>query len=197
MANFKDSPKFSLHDDYYTPKFAWEQIVDVIPDIVNKKTGKTRKPRVYEAFCLNSNMQSPRYLEELGFPVIASKDKDFLLESDRPDPKSYDIIISNPPFARITSFKKRAQSLKWKCLSQLFELDKPFIIILNATNLSSKWFKTLIRGKEQDIKIIFSAKKINYDKYQKGGEVKIETTKNCSFNSIYVAYKILDRNVWL
>ena len=47
MANFKDSPHFSTHNDYYTPKSAWEQIQNFI----------SKDKTIYEAFMLNSNNQ--------------------------------------------------------------------------------------------------------------------------------------------
>jgi hypothetical protein len=58
-----------------------------------------------------------------------------------------------------------------------------------------KWFMELSEGK--DIKFIFPSSKINYDKYKEGGEEKIEGGKGASFNSIYVCYKILDKNEWI
>jgi len=33
MANLKDSPRFQIYDDYYTPKSAWEQIVKEFPSL--------------------------------------------------------------------------------------------------------------------------------------------------------------------
>ena len=58
MSNFKDtSTSFTIHDDYYTPKYAWAQIQHFI-----KKRGYTT---IYEAFMLNSNEQSKKYLQEL------------------------------------------------------------------------------------------------------------------------------------
>ena len=66
---------------------------------------------------------------------------------------------------------------------------------MNSTNMFAKWFKELVEG--HDIKFIFTSRKIQYDKYQKGGVDKIIQTGGCSFNSIYVCFKVLDRNVWL
>ena len=46
---------------------------------------------------------------------------------------------------------------------------------------------------EQDILNQMSeADKLVYD-----SQKKLETAKNCSFNSIYVTYKVLDRNIWV
>ena len=48
MANFKDTNTFSIHNDYYTPKYAWEQIKHFIP----------KNTTIYESFMLGSNEQS-------------------------------------------------------------------------------------------------------------------------------------------
>ena len=31
MANFKDSPKFAVYDQYFTPKWVWEKILSLVP----------------------------------------------------------------------------------------------------------------------------------------------------------------------
>lgn len=187
MSNFKDSPLFAVHNDYYTPKSAWEQI----KQFVNTDL------KVWECFLLNcGNEQSKKYLTECGYEVIGNKNVDFLNEETyTPEMKNkdYGIIISNPPFERIKSFKQRKENLKYKCLKKLLDLDKPFIIIMNSTNMFQKWFMELVEGK--DIKFIFPSSKINYEKYKDGEPV--EAGKSCSFNSIYVCYKIIEKNEWI
>lgn len=190
MANFKDSPKFTTHNDYYTPKLAWEQIK---PFLEVKNFGA-----IFECFLLNSNEQSKTYLEELGYNVIGNKNVDFLDETTWDETmikKDYDCIISNPPFERIKSYKERKSNLKYKCIKKLLDNDKPFIILMNSTNMFQKWFMELVEGK--DIKFIFPSKKIEYDKYKEGGLIKEKSSGSCSFNSIYVCYKVLDKNEWI
>ena len=48
MANFKDSPKFQIQDEYYTPKKAWDKIKHVIPP----------DALLWEAFGLNPSIHS-------------------------------------------------------------------------------------------------------------------------------------------
>ena len=108
--------------------------------------------------------------------------------------KNYDCVISNPPFQRVV-YSDRHNNLKYCCIKKLLEIDKPFIIILNSTNIFSRWFKELVEG--YDIKFIFPSRKINYDKYKEGGEEKIDTNSQASFNSIFVCYKMLDKNEWV
>ncbi len=220
MANFKDSPLFQIHNDYYTPKSAWSDISNII-----KRKGHKN---IFEAFMLNSNEQSKKYLEELDFNVLGNKNIDFLNEETYTTDiknKNYDLIVSNPPFEKIKSFSKRNDSLKYKCIEKLIRNDKPFIIILNSTNIHSKWFQFLVKDIQQNIQFIYPTKKINYDKYEKGGINKIYTkseylkkinkklkeltteekgiynkslNKNvASFNSIYVCYKVIENNMWI
>ena len=218
MSNFKDSPHFATHDDYYTPISAWKQIKPFID--------KKGYNKIFECFLLNSNEQSKRNLETLGYEVIGDKTVDFLDKSTWSEEmlnKDYGLILSNPPFERIKSYKQRTENLKYKCIKQLVDNDKPFIILMNSTNMFQKWFKEIVENK--DVKFIFPSKKINYDKYDKGGVEKVKTqniylkelkkkkkdlTKtekeiyaelpslaSCSFNSIYVCYKVLDKNEWI
>jgi len=97
MANF--NPKtFLKHDDYMTPKYAWENIKHLIP----------ADKIIWEAFY--GDGKSGQYLTELGFNVI-HEPIDFFNE----EPDNWDIIVSNPPFSKSKEVMKR-----------LKELDKPF-----------------------------------------------------------------------
>ena len=187
MSNFKDtSTSFTIHDDYYTPKYAWAQIKHFI-----ERKGFTT---IYEAFMLNSNEQSKKYLQELGFNVVGDKTIDFL--TDEIDKNSYDIVVSNPPFVRVI-WSKRKTNLKYMCIKKLLDNDKPFIIILNSMNIMSKWFKELIDLSKKNIEFIYPTKKMYFDKYEKGGLNHIETKKGTSFLSCYMTYGILDKNEWI
>jgi len=99
MAGFH-TKTFLKHDDYMTPKYAWENIQEYIP----------KDKIIWEAFM--GDGKSGQYLEELGFNVIHN-DNDFFESNEG------DILVSNPPF-----------SDKNKTMKRLKELDKPFIILL-------------------------------------------------------------------
>jgi|TARA_R110002033_G_scaffold125732_2_gene167799 hypothetical protein len=172
MANLKDCSKFNVHDDFYTRKQAWEQIT---PFISNDKT-------IYEFCLLNSNEQSKKYWIELGYKVIGNKTIDFL--KDNVEEEQADILVSNIPFS---------SEIKKKMLIKLVELDKPFIIIMNSLNLFTKYFKEIF--KDKDIYFIYPSSKIHYDKYQ--NNTLMETKNNTSFYSIYVCYKVIDKNIWI
>ena len=165
MANLKDSPKFEIYDDYYTPKYAWENISHLIP---NDKI-------IWEAFLLNSHKsKSKQNLQDLGKKVIGDTSWDFM--NTTPE---YDIIVSNPPFNK---------EIKIPILKRLIELDKPFIIILNCCNLFCNYFNDIFKNNREDLQIIFPKGKIHFEKLMPNG--KTEYKKNTSFYCIYVAYKM-------
>jgi len=165
MANLKDSPMFKIHNDYYTPKSAWEKINHLIP----------KDKLIWEACMLNSNLsKSSEYLTELGNEVIYNTSWD-ILEENRGD-----IIVTNPPFET---------KLKQKILKRLVELDKPFIIIMNSMNTFANYFTEILDKKY--IQIITPRAKINFDKMENNKLIK---TKNCSFYCVYVAYKMNLKN---
>ena len=90
MAGFH-TKRFTQHDDYMTPKHAWEDIKQYIPNKV-----------IWEAFY--GNGQSGDHLRQLGFNVI-HEDIDFF-ESDRGE-----IIVTNPAFSLVKDVMKRLEIL--------------------------------------------------------------------------------------
>ena len=187
MTNFKTANKFSVWNDYYTKLSAWKQIQHFIP----------KDALIWEAFLLNSNEQSKRFLQYLGFNVIGNKDIDFLndIHTEEIMKKCPTIIVSNPPFEKISSFNQRHSNLKYKIFKKLFKLDIPFIIIMNSTNLFQIWFRELVGDK--DVKFIIPSRKIYFDKYEMGGKKKIEKNGTPSFNSVYLTYKVLHKNEFI
>jgi len=110
MAGFH-TKTFLKHDDYMTPKYAWENIAHLIP----------KDKVIWEAFY--GDGKSSDYLKELGFNVI-HKEVDFF-ENDLGD-----IIVSNPPFSKVKEIMKR-----------LLQLDKPFILILPSSKINTSYFR--------------------------------------------------------
>ena len=108
---------FSKHDDYMTPKYAWENIKDYIP----------RDRVIWEPFY--GDGKSGEDLRSLGFNVIHE-------EIDFFDNNKGDIIISNPPFTK-----------KKDILTRLIELDKPFIIITHQSLLFTQYFRKIMEDK--------------------------------------------------
>jgi hypothetical protein len=110
MAGFH-TKTFLKHDDYMTPKYAWENIAHLIP----------KDKVIWEAFY--GDGKSGEYLKELGFNVI-HEPVDFF-ENDLGE-----IIVSNPPFSKVKKIMKR-----------LMVLDKPFIIILPSSKINTFYFR--------------------------------------------------------
>lgn len=110
MAGFQ-TKTFLKHDDYMTPKSAWENIKNLIP----------QDKVIWEAFY--GDGKSGEYLKELGFNVIHE-------EIDFFENNLGDIIVSNPPFSKSKEIIKR-----------LKELDKPFIIILPASKICTSYIR--------------------------------------------------------
>lgn len=107
---------FQKHDDYMTPKYAWENIQQFIP----------KDKVIWEAFYGDGN--SGNYLKELGFNVI-HEEVDFF-ENDLGD-----IIVSNPPFSKSKEIMKRMK-----------ELDKPFILILPSQKINTSYMREYFKG---------------------------------------------------
>jgi len=116
MASFH-TKTFSKHDDYMTPKHAWEDIQHLIP----------RDKVIWEAFYGNGD--SGRFLTELGFDVIHD-DVDFF------ETNLGEMIVSNPPFSKSKDVVKR-----------LAELDKPFIMILPCSKINTSYFRENFKNK--------------------------------------------------
>jgi hypothetical protein len=173
MANLKDSPHFEIHDDYYTPKSAWDQISHIIP----------KDKIIWEACMLNAEKsKSPEWLGFHG-QVVYSSGMDCLEDQ----PTKWDMIITNIPFDR---------KLKIPILKKFVEYDKPFITIMNSMNLFSKYMREIFGENIKHLQVIHPSSKINFDKLI-GDEVK--ETKNCSFYCVYVCYKMkLDtKDLWI
>ena len=120
MANFTHET-FTEHDDWMTPKSAWENIKQFIP------TNKV----IWEAFYGDGT--SGTILKDMGFNTI-HENIDFF-ENDKGE-----IIVSNPPFKFIPQVLKRMK-----------ELDKPFILIMPSSKINTQYFRKLFKNEIQII----------------------------------------------
>jgi len=137
MAGF-NTKTFTKHDDYMTPKYAWENIIDYIP---------TEKI-IWESFYGNGD--SGKFLTELGLNTI-HEDIDFFKENRG------DLVISNPPF-----------TLCKEILTRLKDLDKPFILIMPCSKIYTQYFRRLFSESENPIQIIIPRKRIQFIKTLNG-----------------------------
>ena len=163
MANFHQKT-FEVYDDYMTPKNAWENIKHLIP----------KNKIIWEAFF--GDGESGKHLNDLGFETI-HKEVDFF------ENNLGDIIVSNPPFAKIKGI-----------LERLLIIDKPFILILPSSKINTSYFRA---WKDKDIQIIIPRKRIHFLKLIDG---EISTEKSCcNFDCFYYCYKMnYDKDItWL
>jgi hypothetical protein len=137
MAGFH-TKTFIVHDDYMTPKYAWENITDYIP----------KNKVIWEAFYGDGT--SGKYLKELGYKVI-HEPIDFF-ESNKGD-----IIVSNPPFSQAK-----------EVLARLKELNKPFIIILPSSKINTQYVRNLFKDTDDKLQIIIPRKRIQFIKMLNG-----------------------------
>jgi hypothetical protein len=137
MAGFH-TKTFMKHDDYMTPKYAWENIQQFIP----------KDKVIWEAFY--GDGKSGEFLTELGFNVI-HEEIDFF-EEDRGD-----IIVSNPPFSKSK-----------EVLTRLKELNKPFIIILPASKICTQYVRSLFANDTSPLQLIVPRSRIHFLKQVEG-----------------------------
>jgi hypothetical protein len=114
MSGF-DAKAFKKHDDYMTPRSAWENIQHIIP----------KDTVLWEAFY--GNGQSQQYLQDLGFTVEGGPDEDFFKHNKG------EIVVTNPPFTIIPAI-----------LARLIEIDKPFILIMPTSKINTQYFRKLL-----------------------------------------------------
>ena len=131
MAGFQ-TKTFTRHNDYMTPKSAWDNIIDYIP----------KDKVLWEAFY--GDGMSGKYLEDLGYDVI-HEDIDFF-ENDRGE-----IVCSNPPYEYCSQI-----------LTRLKLLNKPFILIMPSSKICTQYFRKLFCDADDPIQIIIPRKRIHF-----------------------------------
>ncbi len=137
MAGFH-TKTFIKHDDYMTPKYAWENIKDYIP-----------KVKIWEAFY--GDGESGKHLKELGFDVI-HEPIDFFDDAIRPE---YECLVSNIPFSKSKEI-----------MNKLREIDKPFIIIMPSSKINTSYFRENFM--DDRLQIIIPRKRIQFIKLVNG-----------------------------
>jgi len=137
MAGFH-TKTFIKHDDYMTPKYAWENIKHFIP----------QDKVIWEAFYGDGT--SGAYLEELGFNVIHGP-IDFFNDDTLPN---YGTIVSNPPY-----------SISKEIMDRLLILDKPFILLFPSSKITTNYFR---KWKNKGLQIIIPRRRIHFNKLIEG-----------------------------
>lgn len=159
MSNWLNYVKFNVKDEYYTPKILVEPIVKYIPE------GST-------IWCPFDTKDSEfvRRFQEHNCKVIYSHlwtGQDFF---DYEPDIEYDYIISNPPFSR-----------KLEVLERLYQLNKPFAMVLGLPILNYQEIGNFFVGR--DIQLLIVDKKVSFD------------GKTSSFNNSYFCRDILPKDL--
>lgn len=113
-----------------------------------------------------------------GYEVVAThieQGQDFF----KIEPPECDYIISNPPY-----------SVKGEVLQKLFELDKPFAMLVGVVGLfeSQKRFNMF---KSNEFEIMYFNKRVSYFKDYNDPKPSL----NPPFSSVYVCHKMLPKQI--
>ena len=158
----------SKNDEFYTPEYAIKPIL------------KHLSPPPHTIWCPFDTGKSlfVKTFRAAGYTVIAthiSCGQDFF-EMEVPE---CDYIISNPPY-----------SLKGKVFERLFEIGKPFAMLVGVVGLfeSQQRFEMF---KNNDFEIMYMNKRISYFK----DYAEQKPSLNPPFSSVYVCHDILPRQI--
>jgi len=121
------------NDDFYTQRSTWELIDNFIP----------KDKIIYEGFWGDGT--SGNYLNDLGCKKVIHKNIDFF---ENVNLIEYDILISNIPF-----------SIKKDILHKLYEVNKPFIIIMPYEVIFYKYFD---KYKTNDTQLIIPKQRLHF-----------------------------------
>ena len=159
MSSWLSKGKFSEKDEYYTPSILIEPILKYI------------KP--------GASIWCPFDTEDSEFVIQFKKNNYNVIYSHiwngqdffefEPD-MEYDYIISNPPF-----------TLKLEVLKRLYELNKPFAMILGLPILNYQVVGEFFVGK--DLQLLIVDKKVSFD------------GKTSSFNNSFFCHKMLPKDL--
>lgn len=156
---------FSKNDEWYTPDYAVEPIMDYL--MPNSK--------VWCPFDLEDS-NFVKVLTSNGFQVTHThifEGKDFF-ETEVPD---CDYIISNPPYSKKTEVLKR-----------LFEIDKPFAMLMNLQGIfdSKDRFEMFMSN---EFEMLWLNPRVNFIK-EKGS-----VPNGVPFQSGYITHKLLHQKI--
>lgn len=162
----------SKNDEFYTPAYAITPLLRHLPPPYSD--------RPISIWCPFDTEESlfVRIFRLFGYQVTAthlSTGQDFF--STEPPPCDY--IISNPPY-----------SLKGEVLERLFDLDKPFAMLVGVVGLfeSQRRFELF---REHDFELMYFNRRVAYFKSYKDPAPSL----NPPFSSVYVCRGILPKTI--
>ena len=159
--------KFNKNDEYYTPSYAIYPII------------KYLKPnsKIWCPFDTNES-NFVKLLKKEGHNVSNSHISEGLnfFDADKEKCKSFDYIISNPPY-----------SMKTEVFQKLFELERPFAMLVGVVGLfeSKKRFEMF---RDNKIEVMYFDKRISYFKSYEDQKPSL----NPPFSSVYLCSNVLE-----
>lgn len=158
-------------DEVFTPDYAVTPIIKYVKQFANKKN---KDIIVWCPFDTEDSEFVNKFIDN-DISVIAThidNGQNFF----EYEPDYYDIIVSNPPF-----------SIKDSILKRLYELDKPFAMLLPIPTLQGqKRFRYI-----KDCQALIFDKRINYFKNKNTKEIQ----KGVSFGSFYLCKNLLPKDL--
>lgn len=163
----------SKGDKYSTPKYAWEQVAHLIP----------KDKVLWEPFNDGSekSLQASKDLQSLGFHVISKPYNEQTGENDFFTSNYGDIVVTNPPF-----------SIKKKVLFRLYDLDKPFMLIVPTSTINNQYYKKF----REHTQVIIPPKRINFNNFNEqlpssNSHPKYKSKEsNACFDCMYLCWKM-------
>lgn len=146
----------NIDNDYFTPKTIWEKILSLV----------SKDKVIYEPYY--GDGRSGEIIRSLGYEVIHNNENCY----EHYQNYDFDIIITNPPFS------KKKEVFEW-----LFKIDKPFMVLVPITTLTTSY----IRDKLGELKFYIFRRRVNFYKEVVDGEENL--LKKTSFDTILLCYK--------
>lgn len=161
MAGFH-TKTFTKHDSYMTPRYAWENIKQFIP----------QDKILWE--CMYGDGESGKIWKRMGYNVIHKPYPEY--DFFEYEPENYDIIVSNPAFSKVKDILPRLKSL-----------GKPFIMLMPCSKMATQYFRKFVEGSNpHEFQIIVPRSRIHFKKLING---KLSTAKSaCNFDCYYYCY---------
>lgn len=152
-------------DDYDTPLYIWEMLLDYLD--LGKDT------IIYDPFYNDGIAKT--YLGKLGYNNVIHEKEDFFQNYEK---YNYDIIISNPPY-----------SIKQNILKVLYQIDKPFVLIVPTAIISKLYLKNIFKDDIDKVQYIIPNRRLQF-------EVNGYNQRRTPFDTIFFCYKLeLQRDI--
>ena len=157
MCSLSLKQNYKKNDRYGTSKYIYGMLRDFVD----------YKKIIYNPFYLDGKAKT--YLNELGYNNVIHNNEDFFENYNKYD---YDLIITNPPY-----------SIKKKIFKKLYEINKPFIVIVPIATITKLFIKDIFKSDVERIEMIIPNRRMQFEK--NGNQLK-----RCYFDCVFLCYKL-------